>query len=153
MTGRIATLMAAAFAALVAWPAMDAWFDLADARTSFAAAKADQSGARQPLPPLAEPGSELRAIDAMAARRAIASAAMGRARAGGLLVERIALARGTPRLAAVRLRLSGSEAAVIALIDHLERQRPMVRLARWRLTAAGEGTVRLDAVLVSPWRR
>lgn len=153
MTGRIATLMAAAVAALAAWPAMDAWFDLADARAALGEVRADQAAARQPLPPLAEPRSELRAIDAMAARRAIASAAMGRARAGGLLVERIAPARGTPRLAAVTLRLSGSAAAVIALVDHLERQRPMVRLARWQLTAAGEGTVRLDAVLVSPWRR
>lgn len=143
--------LALAGAALLAWPAMDAWFDLGDARAARVAAASAGQRAWKPVPLLRD-DAMMRAGDAMAARRAMAGAVIGRGRAGGLLIERVVPARGTPRLAAVIVELSGPEAGVIALVDHVERQRPAMRFARWRMEAAPGGAVRFSGVLVAPWR-
>lgn len=75
-----------------------------------------------------------------------------RARAGGVLVEELVALPGNGRLVAVRLRLSGTEQAVLALADALERGSPLARLRAWRLTPIPEGGVRLlgEAVAVRP---
>jgi hypothetical protein len=148
------TLLAtAAFvgAALFAWPALDAWFDLSDARAARAAATMSVRESRSAVPLLRDDAT-MRASDAMAARRAMAGTVIGRGRAGGLLIERVAPARGTPRLAAIVVQLSGPEAGVIALIDHVERQRPVMRFSQWRMEAADNGAVRFSGVLIAPWR-
>lgn len=94
-------------------------------------------------------GAALVARDRGAAADALAAALRARAVSSGLLVE-----GATPvpyeGLARVRLRLSGSEDAVIAFADAVERGRPVIRFAEWRLQAAG-GRVTLEAVAVSAW--
>lgn len=72
---------------------------------------------------------------------------------GGVLVEEAApAAPPAATLAAVRIRLSGSEQSVVSLADALERGTPLVRFRQWRMTGIGEGGVRLEAIAVLPWR-
>ncbi len=69
---------------------------------------------------------------------------------GGLLVEQAA-AVPSPGLARVRLRVSGSEDAVIAFADAVERGRPAQRFAVWTVEARG-GSVTLSGEVVAPWQ-
>lgn len=91
-----------------------------------------------------------------AANREAANAALiarirQRAGRGAVLVEDAAPLTDAGGLARVRVRLSGSEDAVIALADGLERDAPLARFARWRIEADG-AAVRLQGEVIAPWR-
>ena len=102
-------------------------------------------------PPLLAPGLTLRVADIAAARAAMMSRVQGLAKAGGVLVEETSAAPAAPGLAALRIRLSGAEKAVIALADALERGRPLMRLRRWRVEPV-PGGVRLSGDLMVAWQ-
>ena len=74
-----------------------------------------------------------------------------RAKAGGVLVEEAA-PQASGSLAVVRVRLSGPEKSVIALVDAIERGQPLVRLRGWRLAALTGGGVRLTGEAVAARR-
>ena len=89
------------------------------------------------------------ARDHAAANAALTARLRALAGKGGVLVEEaVALPGGG--LARVRLRVSGSEDAVIAFADAIERGRPLARFAMWRLVTEG-ATVRLSGEVVAPW--
>ena len=69
----------------------------------------------------------------------------------GVLVEDAVPVRDVGALVTVRLRMSGSEGAVLGLIDTLERGAPLVRFARWRVEGRGT-TVRFIGDAVASWR-
>lgn len=142
-----------ALAVLLAWPAADAWFDLADARGE-AAVLARATAAPAPAPaPLIERDRALRAADAAAARGALAGAIRALAQRQSLLVEEVAPAAAPgDRLAAVRFSLSGSEKAVLAMVEALEGDRPLARLRDMDLESLPDGSLRLSGTLVAPWR-
>ena len=75
----------------------------------------------------------------------------GRARADGVLVERAEPLAAPEGLVTLDVRLSGSERAVLALANGLERGQPLARWRRWSVTPAAAG-LRLDGELVAPWR-
>ena len=97
------------------------------------------------------PGLAIRAADAAAARSAILNRVQVLARAGGVLVEEANPIEVPPGLAALRIRVSGAEKAVVALADALERERPMVRLRSWQLVTV-PGGVRLTGEAVAAWQ-
>jgi hypothetical protein len=138
---------------LLAMPAATALSELQHARTVRAdmAAWADAPGrARAPLVPA---GLAMPAEGAGPAAVALARRLREQARAGGVLIEDVA-AQPAPGggLAAVRFSASGSEKGVLALADAIERQPPVVRLARWKLSALPGGQLRLEAEAVGAWR-
>lgn len=124
---------------------------LAQARAEHArlAAIAASPAAEQPL---LAPGLEIRAADIAAARAAMMNRVQALARTGGVLVEETSAVPAAAGLAALRIRVSGAEKAVIALGDALERARPLTRLRRWRLDPLPGGGVRLTADLVAAWQ-
>jgi len=132
-------------AALLLAPATgDALGRLADARAEQAQLVTAVAEAKRPASALVTPG--LAVADALA----LAVRIRERAKAGGVLVEQ-AEPLGSDRLALVRLRLSGPEKSVIAMIDALEREAPLVRL-QWQLTALPGGGVRLSGEAVAARR-
>lgn len=81
----------------------------------------------------------------------VAAELRARARAGGVLVERAEPLAAPEGLVTLEVRLSGSERAVLALADGLERGQPLARWRRWSVAPAGTG-LRLDGELLAPWR-
>jgi len=55
-------------------------------------------------------------------------------------------------VAALRIRVSGAEKAVVALADALERGRPLMRMRSWRIEPIPEGGVRLIGEVVAAWQ-
>ncbi|MBX3564079.1 MAG: hypothetical protein KF730_05815 [Sphingomonas sp.] len=102
--------------------------------------------------PVLAPGLEIHAPDIAAARGAMMNRVQTLAKAGGVLVEETSAATAAPGLAALRIRVSGAEKAVVALADALERAGPLTRLRRWRLDPVPGGGVRLTADMVAAWR-
>ncbi|MFD1034328.1 hypothetical protein ACFQ15_06655 [Sphingomonas hankookensis] len=148
MTPRL-PLIALGVAALLAIPTHAALRDLAAARADRDAARTD---AATPATGIAAATATFPADSAADARTRLAARVRANAAHGGVLVETLDPDAAAPAsLAVLTLRASGSEKAVLAFADALERGRPTVRLANWRLTAA-PGGVRLDARLVAPWR-
>lgn len=142
-------LIALGIAALLAVPTAGALDDLATARADRAAARAEAVATPAPVTVNA---AAFPADDAGDAARRLATRIRANAARGGVLVESLAADPAAPApLAILTLRASGSEKAVVAFADNLERGGPPVRMAAWRLTAA-PGGVRLDARLVAPWR-
>lgn len=133
-------------ALLLAWPTMAALERLAVARDDRAAAAV----APPPPAPLVQP-EQAWPVGETDPAVTIGAALRARARAAGVLVERAEPLAAPEGLATLAVRLSGSERAVLALADGLERGMPMARWRRWRVTAEGEG-VRIDGELVAPWR-
>lgn len=133
---------------VVAWPAVGRALDrLTEARTDYA-----RSLALAEAPParaIVTPGIGLAARDAATATAELTTRIRALAGKGGVLAEEV---RAIPDggLARVRLRVSGSEDAVIAFADALERGRPLVRFTTWSIAADG-GTVRLSGEAVAPW--
>jgi len=101
--------------------------------------------------PLVPPGLAIAARSDDEAVARLAARIRALAAQGGVLVEEAAPAGGAGSLVTVRLRVSGSEGAVLGLVDALERGTPLVRFARWRVEGAG-GTVRLTGETVASWR-
>lgn len=97
------------------------------------------------------PGLAIPAQDAAAARAAILARVQALAKAGGVLVEETNALEVPPGLAALRIRVSGAEKAVVALADALERERPMVRFRAWQLVPIAGG-VRLTGEAVAAWQ-
>lgn len=137
-------------AAATALPMASALDRLEDARAARAEARTLLTA--PPPPPVIAPAAMLVAADAGTAARRLATRWRQEAVRGGLLVETIAPAAAPAAgLAAIQLRVSGPERAVLAFVDSVERGTPLQRFDRWSLTADG-ASVRLDASLVAPWR-
>ncbi|KQM61888.1 MULTISPECIES: hypothetical protein [unclassified Sphingomonas] len=148
MTARL-PLLAVAAAALLAIPACGALGDLTVARAARDAARIEASA---PAPLLATADAAFPADNAADARAHLGARVRADAARGGVLIETLgADPAAPPALTVLTLRASGSEKAVVAFADMLERARPAIRMQAWRLTAAAGG-VRLDATLVAPWR-
>lgn len=101
--------------------------------------------------PLVAPGLAIDGGQADAART-LATRVRALAGSGGVLVEDARPLASAGGLAVLGIRLSGPEKAVLALVDSLEREAPLVRLRRWRIAALAEGGVRLDGEAVAAWR-
>lgn len=102
--------------------------------------------------PLVRPGLVHAVPDEAAGRAAILARVRTLSRTGGVLVETVAAVPMPQGLAAVRLRVSGAEKAVLAFADAIERQRPATRLRSWRLEPVAGGGVRLSGEVVAPWQ-
>lgn len=148
MTPRL-PLIACGVAALLAIPAYGALNDLTAARAARDTARIE---ADTTTPPLTTVDAAFPADSAADARTRLIARVRADAARGGVLIETLATDHAAPApLAMLTLRASGSEKAVVAFADTLERTRPAVRMQAWRLTGA-PGGVRLDATLVAPWR-
>lgn len=135
-----------ALALLLLWPAAGALDRLATARHAQAVA------AQAPATPPALVAGDLAWPTGEAdAATMIAGELRARARAGGVLVERMETLAAPAGLVTLDVRLSGSERAVLALADGFERGTPFARWRSWRLSAA-PGGVRLQGELVAAWR-
>ncbi|ODP39420.1 hypothetical protein [Sphingomonas turrisvirgatae] len=118
--------------------------DLARARAARAEAAALAARPSTPAPPL------------LAARLRLpggAKAAIARIRslaaAGGVLVEQTDILSSQGGVIRLRVKLSGADKAVIALIDRIERDAPLIRFDSWQLQALGEAEVRLTGEAVA----
>ena len=100
---------------------------------------------------LVAPGLALGVADQAAGRAAIMARVRQLAKAGGVLVEETSAVSAPDALAAVRIRASGQEKAVLALADARERARPLVRFRGWRVEPI-QGGVRLIGEAVAAWR-
>lgn len=96
---------------------------------------------------LAVPGGS-----AAAAARDLSSRLRRAAGSAGVLVEALAPGRAAPGLVTVRVRLSGPEKAVLALVDATERGTPLTRFRDWRIDALSDGGVRVEGEMVAAWR-
>ncbi|QIG79738.1 hypothetical protein [Stakelama tenebrarum] len=155
MTARPIWLWAAGglLAALVILPVLPRALEgLAAARTEHARLAAIAE--RPPIETGALVAEQWRAgqADGLAATRALAHRIRTRAAAAGLLVEQIEARRAPEGLAAVALRVSGSEKSVIAFADRLDREPPIVRFDQWNISAQGDGVVRMGAIAVMVWQ-
>lgn len=103
-------------------------------------------------PALVAPGLSLGTADVAAGRAAIMARVQGLAKAGGVLVEETSAAQAPDALAALRIRVSGAEKAVVAFADAFERARPPMRLRSWRLEPIPGGGVRLIGEAVAAWQ-
>jgi len=102
--------------------------------------------------PLLAPGLAIDAHDVAGARGAMMTRIQTLAKTGGVLVEETSAARAPEGVAALRIRVSGAEKAVVALADALERTRPLMRLRSWRVEPVTGGGVRLIGELAGAWR-
>lgn len=112
---------------------------------------AEEAAPERGAVPLVVPGAAMAAPDARGARAALIARIRRQAAASGILVEELGPVTAPGHLAAVRLRVSGAENAVVALADGWERGRPLLRLHGWTLEPLADGGVRLSAVVVGPW--
>jgi hypothetical protein len=152
---RVSPLLAGALGGLAAMlllaPATgDALGRLAKARQQRAALAA-QAAAPAIETGLVAPGLAWRAPTGGEAAARLLAGVRGAAGRAGVLVEEARVLSAPGGLVRVQLRASGSEEAVLSLAEALERQRPLVRFARWRLAALPSGGVRLDGEVVAPW--
>lgn len=140
---------------LVAALAVSPFTGTALGKLSVARAERDalRSAAAMPAANVAivAPGLAVPAKDGAAGRAAILARVQALAKAGGVLVEEANAIELAPGLAGLRIRVSGSEKAVVALADALERGRPLVRLRGWQLVPI-EGGVRLTGEAVAAWQ-
>ena len=142
-------LIALGVAALLTIPTYGALTTLAKARGARDTARIEASA---PTPPLATADAAFPADSAADARARLTARVRADAARGGVLIETLTPDPAAPApLTILTLRASGTEKAVVALADALERGRPAMRMRAWRLTSA-PGGVRLDATLVAPWR-
>lgn len=138
-------------AALLAAPLGEALAGLWSARQSRADLTASLSAPSPPVRPLLAPGLEVTAADRAAAARRLATTIRGRAASAGVLVEGLAPVSAPPGIVSTRVRLSGQEKAVIAMLDGIERGTPLTRFRNWRATALADGGVRVEGEVVAAW--
>jgi hypothetical protein len=98
--------------------------------------------------PILPEGVALAAADPAAARAAMMARIQRLAKAGGVLVEETNAIEAPAGLAALRVRVSGAEKAVLALADAFERERPLMRFRSWRIEPIAGG-VRLTGEAVA----
>jgi hypothetical protein len=139
-------------AALLAAPLGEAMAGLWSARQSRADLTASLSAPSPPVRPLLAPGLAIAAADRAAAARSLATTIRGRAASAAVLVEALAPAPSSPGIIVTRVRLSGQEKAVIAMLDGIERGTPLIRFRSWRATALADGGVRVEGEMVAAWR-
>ncbi|MBO9714899.1 hypothetical protein [Sphingomonas sp.] len=115
---------------------------------SLAAARADEAkataaAAQRPPGPLVAQG-----LGAGDDPDLLAERIRRRAHDAGVLIEQLRASAGEGGLVRVHLAVSGSEKAVVALADGVERDAVLLRFTRWEITPAQGGSVRLtgDAV-------
>lgn len=118
------------------------------ARSDAAAAA---GAARRPQTGLLAPALRIAAVSPNAAGDRLASEVRRLAAQGGVLVEQAEPVARRDALIGVRVRLSGSEGAVLTLADSIESGRPFARLATWRIEGQG-ASVRLSGEVVASWR-
>ncbi|UYY59645.1 hypothetical protein [Sphingomonas sp. S2-65] len=123
-----------------------------DAARTVHARLADDARRPETPAPLLKSGLVVEAPDEAAARAAIFARIAGLSKAGGVLVETVGAVPMPHGSAAVRLRVSGAEKAVLAFADALERQRPVMRLRSWRVEPIAGGGVRLTGEVLAPWQ-
>ncbi|WP_422057438.1 hypothetical protein [Sphingomonas sp.] len=148
-TGLIGGLIAAG---LLTVPLGDALGGLWDARQTRAALAASLALPPDPVRPLVDPGLAIAAGNRGSAARELAAHVRTRAASAGVLVETLAPGPSSPGIVTLRVRLSGPEKAVIAMLDGIERGTPLIRLRNWRVGALADGGVRIDAEMVAAWR-
>jgi len=130
---------------------------IGDALGDLAVARAERVRLRAVIsqPPashaVVDPGQAMAAADRDAANGMLALRLRRLAGRGAVLVEEAVPVADPAGLARVRVRLSGSNDAVIALVDTVERGPPLARFAQWRIDA-NDGAVRLQGEVVAPWR-
>lgn len=125
----------------------DALGDLATARERRAQMARAAALPERPVP-IVEKGSALGVPDAAAGRAAMMARLQRLAKAGGVLVEETAAAAAPEGVAALRVRVSGAEKAVVALADGFEREQPLMRFRSWRIEPVAGG-VRLTGEAVA----
>ena len=132
------------------------WSGATDALARLDAARAvaaDTRAAAAPVDRLVDAPWRLTAPSAKASLARVAVRLRADATANGVLVERAAAAAPIgPGLARLDLSLSGSEKAVLAVADRIERAGQGARWARWKIAAA-PGGVRLTGSVALAWRR
>lgn len=138
-------------AALLTPPAIESvralWL-VRDARATLAA----QAAAPVKISKLVvAPGLAIRARDGDSAARLLAADVRAGAARAGVLVEALVPAAPRPGIVTLKMRLSGSEKAVIAMIDAVERGTPLARFRDWRMSALAGGGVRVEGELVAAW--
>lgn len=150
MTKRIVALAALLASAGLWLLAVGPLARLAAARTERA--RLTRELARPPLDAatLLPAGAAMRAPDGDAAGRRVAAEIVRLAHGAGLLAERVTPVPAPAGLALVEIALSGPEAKLFAFVSALERVRPAIRLAEWRMEAL-PGGVRLSARAASVW--
>lgn len=111
---------------------------LSAARSEKARLAAIANAPERPRPPLVAPGLAVGSDSALLVARI-----RGRAHDAGVLVEELSVARAQGALIRLRISVSGSEKAVVALADALERETLLIRFERWKLVAV-EGGLRLS---------
>ncbi|WP_447724133.1 GspMb/PilO family protein [Sphingomonas koreensis] len=125
---------------------------LARARGAVAEARtAVRAPARAPVP-LTAAGLRAPGGNEAAAAGALAARVRKLAAEGGVLVEQAARVPAGEGVAKLQLRLSGPDKAVVALVDRIEREAPLLRFAAWRATALPGGSVRIEGEAVAAWR-
>ncbi len=142
-------LIAGALLAIPAAGALDALWSARQVRANLAV---EIAGPIEPARPLVAPGLALDAADSGSAARGVAVRLRHGAASAGVLVETLASGASQPGTVTLRLRLSGPEKGVIALIDGIERGTPLTRFRSWRATALADGGVRVEGELVTPWQ-
>lgn len=98
--------------------------------------------------PIVANGLALAAPDSAAARAAMMARLQRLAKAGGVLVEETNGIEAPDGLAALRIRVSGAEKAVLALADAFEREQPLMRFRGWSIEPVAGG-VRLAGEAVA----
>jgi len=125
---------------------------LAHAREAAGKAQAAVSApARAPVPLIAA-GLRAPGGNEAAAARGLVAHVRKVAAAGGVLVEQVAPGRGGEGLVKLQFRLSGPDKAVVALVDRIEREAPLLRFAAWRASALPGGGLRIEGEVVAAWR-
>ncbi len=139
-------------AALLAFPVADALEELWSARQTRADLTASLAAPPAPVRPLVAPGLAIAAADRASAARSLAGRIRASAASAGVLVEALSPAPPQPGIVMLRIRLSGPEKAVVAMIDEAERGTPLTRFRNWGANALAGGGVRVEGEVVAAWQ-
>ncbi len=139
-------------AALLAFPLADALEGLWSARQTRADLTASLAAPPEPVRPLVAPGLAIAAADRASAARTLAGRIRASAASAGVLVEALSPAPPHAGIVTLRVRLSGPEKAVVAMIDETERGTPLTRFRSWRATALAGSGVRVEGEMVAAWQ-
>jgi len=125
---------------------------LARARAAVAEAQAVARAPTRAAVPLTAAGLRTPGQNEAAAARAQADRVRRLAAEGGVLVEQATQVPGGEGLVRLQFRLSGPDKALVALVDRIEREAPLLRFASWRASALTGGGLRVEGEAVAAWR-
>lgn len=137
---------------LLALPMAQSLSELWSARQHRANLEASLAAPVPTAGPLTTPDAAIAAGDAGRAMRGVAQQLRARAASAGVLIEALAPAASQPGLVMLRVRFSGPEKAVVALVDEIERGTPLIRFRSWKAEALDGGGVRVEGEVVAAWR-